>query len=495
MHFTPLPGTVLTSKWMDDDLLLAEAISQFPNDRKAYLVGGYIRDKILGKQSNDLDFVISGDYLRLGSTLAKALGGSFFKIEKGGGMVRVVIPDQPKQRTVDISPLKRSIEEDLNSRDFTVNSLALDILKFKKSTRLSLPFDLIDVTSGWKDISKGKVRLNSQDAFKKDPLRLMRAVRLAAELGFDVEDKTKDIARAEAMFLKSVAPERIKEELFLFFSLNCSETLPIADELGIIGVIFPELELLKGVTQNKYHHLDVWEHTILTIEEEEKILNRVRHFFPQNEETILKHLSQAIEGNHPRLATLKLGTLLHDLGKPSARTEEQQKVHFYQHSTIGSDLAQSILKRLRFSKNAVRVTCSIIKNHMRPGFLAREEPPTEKAVRRFIRKVGDETIEVLILSLADRLATQGRLSDRESIEKHQSLTRLLMKEYCEKPAQKANFYPLIRGNDIIKTLGLEPGPIIGKLLNVVEEAQLSEEISSREEALNLVKNSLEKMDN
>lgn len=485
------PTKITTQKWFDEDPLFLRIVGHLSEKSQGYLVGGYLRDKVLGLTSKDIDFVIDGDPVAVCSGLSDLLSGKSFSLDRERKIARCLVTEEDLQRTVDISPLSTSIEDNLKGRDFTINAMALDIAKLKNESEICFPDDLISSSPGLKDIRDRKIRLVSPSGFQDDGLRLLRAVRLSVELGFSIDERTGKIAGKDADRLEKVKPERIKEEIFQMFSSDVTDALRMMDRLGILRAVFPELISLKGITQNEYHHLDVFEHTICSIEEEEKILTYLEDYFPGLPVLINRHLDQKVEGGCSRLTALRLATLFHDLGKPQKRTKDSGSVHFYDHAQAGYDQVQDILERLRFGKKARKLIGKLVLEHMRPIFLTKEEVISERVVRRFEDRVGDEIVELLILSIADKLSARGTLSSDEDIEKHCQVSRKLMESYLRKP-KKEETPPLIDGYDIINMFGLESGPLVGNLLKIAREAHLDGRISTKKEALRLVKSWLER---
>ncbi len=486
------PRVDLRSLLVDDELL--SRILQYirGNSVEVYLVGGYIRDKILGRARKDVDLVVAGDIEKYGRELADTLGGSFFLL--GDKEVARIAVENKGLRKIDVCPLQGRIEDNLKLRDFTVNSLAVDAKELAKRT-VSVP--IMDVTGGLRDLKDKKISAISSEIFKKDPLRVIRAVRFSVELGFDIEFKTVSCLKKSARLINDVSVERCQQELFLIFSLPDSyRAIELLDELGVIELILPEVKEIKGVTQNDYHHLDVWNHTLLALKNLEMILANLKETFPDEGEQIFKHLNQSFQGEFTRIVPLKFAALLHDVGKPRTRSVDSTgmaqpctRVHFYHHSEVGSKMAKEICRRLKISKDGAKIVSKLTAEHMKVGYLSKEERLTDKAIRRFLKDCGDETIEILLLSLADRRATLGSLSTMESLNRHENFIKKVMKIYLsvvENPQP-----PLVTGYDLTKGLNLEPGELIGELLEEIKEARAEGIVSTKKEALGFAEKYLE----
>ena len=479
---------VSPENWLKEDPLFEKVFRFFQSKPgEVYLVGGYLRDKILGRKSKDIDLLLKDDISKLGPILAKSLKGSFFFLDETRGIARIIAKTK-NSRSIDFTPLKQGLKEDLKGRDFTIDALALNLNLLGRKT-LSFPEELIDYSHGFSDLKERKIRVVSPQAFGDDPLRLLRAVRIGAELGFEIEKNTADLLKRHAPLLVQVAPERVQEELFLILSVpKSSEAFKQTDSLGLSRVVLPELERCKGVIQDRFHHLDVWGHSLLTLAELERVTADIPSFFLRFEDKIKDHLKKEVQGR-PRMSLLKLGALFHDLGKAQTRTVEAGRIRFLGHPETGAKLAKDVLTRLKTGKRAVQVTCRLVKEHLRPGFLSDQEV-TSRAIHRFLRDCGEESLGVILLSLADRLASRGPASTAKQLKKHLSFLNDLVGVIFAPKRRKPT--PILNGKDLMEKFGLEPGPLIGQLLKAVEEAQFEGVISRREEALIFVKQILEK---
>lgn len=477
-----------------EDKTLAKIVSFVEeNPSRIYLVGGYLRDWLLGQVSLDIDFLVLGDAESYAAKLAQALGGSFFVLDEKREIVRVAVKEKEVRRTVDFSPLKTSLEQDLKSRDFSIDTLALDFTSLIKKGLVSSN-NLIDLTGGLDDLAKKKIRAVSLSVFLADPLRLLRAVRLGAELDFRIEEKTEKLIKKDSSMLEKATRERIKDELLgIVSSPSSASAIGLAGEVGLLKVILPEVARLKGVTQNNYHHLDVYNHTLLALEELERVVADLDKFFSSavaSEITI--YLEETISENCSRLALIKLATLFHDLGKLQVRlVNKAGHVCFYNHPTVSAQLALGISRRLRLGKKLAQSIAVLVKEHMRVGFLAKQKPPSERARRRFFREVGDMSLGVIVLSLADRLAVRGPLSTEGQLKHYISFSSQLAEVYCQEK-ERVVLPPLISGYDLMSRFSLQSGPPIGEILKRVREAQEKEEIASKEEAFRLIAEILEK---
>jgi poly(A) polymerase len=352
-----------------------------------------------------------------------------------------------------------------------------------------------------RDLKNRVIRSVSKEIFKVDAVRLLRAVRLAAELDFIIEPETETLIRRYSRLITKVPGERIREELLKIISLhNAYHYLRYLDELGLLLALVPELAESKGVEQPKLHFWDVFNHSLQTVAAIEFLI-REHDWEHGNEEILLsapwsnvitEHLSHEVSSGSNHRVLLKLGALLHDVAKPKTKfVDTNGRAHFYGHTKEGADMTAAILQRLRFSNREINLVESLVYHHLRPMQMANKELPTQRAIYRYFRDTGDASIDILILALADYLASRGPLLEMSEWEKHCRLIRYILTEHDK---QQAKVLPtkLINGHDLINAFGLTPGPLIGKLLDLVQEAQASGELTSREEALALAQAELDK---
>lgn len=443
-------------------------------------VGGAVRDVLLGREPHDWDIAAS-DALGLARAVARRLGGSFVWLHDAPGTARVVVNPREEsgpREEIDFADFRRSnLEEDLRARDFTINSLAW------------MPGDaddkVIDPCGGRDDLQARVVRANSADALSEDPVRCLRAYRLAAELRFIVEPQTKEWIRRHAPGLSEIAGERVGAELLrLAESPRFPHWLSETADAGVLGAIMPELAALRGVEQGGYHHLDVWDHTLLVIDEVERLAADPEATLPESAEAIREHLAQP-----GRMARLKLAALFHDLGKPSARVIEEGRVRFFGHDDVGAKLAGGIARRLRFPRDVAHCLVALTRLHMRPIMLVNSAPsaePSRSAVHRLMRDCAPNGVALVALAAADLMACKGPATDPEDQRRRiERLDRMLSR--YESRQETPEITPLLRGRDLIEELGLEPGPRFSPILQEAERAQVDGEITTREEALALAR--------
>ena len=468
------------------------------------MVGGFLRDALLGREGHDADLAVAGDPLSLGRQLADALGGHFFPLHEEHKAARIVLPDGEAIRSLDLLPLRVDIESDLAQRDLTINAMAVAV----EALAGEAPLSIIDPCGGRRDLDEGVVRMVRPDAFRVDPLRLLRAVRLCAELDFTLEPQTAAVMAEDASLLSQAAPERQRDELMRILATSrAAPGLRLADKLGLLDPLLPEVAATKGEEQPKEHEWDVFDHSLETVAALDVLLGSEepadgrwarlwRELWEKMEEfpAVREHFQEEVSQGHSRAALLKLAALLHDIAKPETRTiDDNGRMRFFGHAQAGALRAAAVAKRLRFSGAEVRQVEAMVKEHLRPLQIAQDGPPSRRALYRYFRDTGEAAIDVLFLSLADHLATVGPRLDWDDWRAHLGvvgfiLTWRFQEEVLTAPPR------LVTGHDLMTALGLAPGPLVGRLLEAVQEAQAAGEVTTREQALALARQELERME-
>ncbi len=373
---------------------------------------------------------------------------------------------------------------DLRKRDFTLNAMAIDLQALFRSEDP----EIIDPWGGREDLAAGRLQLLLPENFLKDPLRLLRAFRFAASHGFELTAEVREAVRQYGPAIAGTPGERIHQELFrLLAAPRAYPVLRQMEELGFLGRILPELEDMKGVVQNGYHHLDVFEHSLTAVSQLEKVLAAPGAFFQETAEYVADYARQ-----DKKAALLKLAALFHDAGKPPTQEfrEDQERYTFYHHERLGVEIFQGVAARLRFSQEEARTVTRLIELHMRPFLLLpdyRHGTLSQRALGRLIKAARPELPGVFLLAMADSLAGQGALKPPEAeavLADFCDQVYFFLKERVEPLEQRPRW---LTGDDLIQELGLKPGPEFRRLLTAVEEAALEGRIQSREEALVLVR--------
>ena len=452
---------------------------------KSYLIGGLVRDRLLGRDTADIDIAISADALEVAPKVATAFGGKYVLLDEVNGIGRVILSDEDAKWELDFSTLQGSLEQDLARRDFTIDAMAIDLEKAIQSPVLIDPF------GGQDDLRQGIIRAVAETAFPSDPVRLLRAVRLAAELGFRIESQTETLIQRYSHLIASVAGERVREELLRLFAMSRSgQFLTYLDELDLLTAIFPELVPTKGAEQPKEHFWDVFRHSIQTVAAVDFLLRQgdweyageeVLAAVPWSIE-LKQHFDREVSHGSTRKSLLKLAALLHDLAKPQTKTiEENGRIRFLGHAKEGATIAADILERLRFSTKEIKLVEVMVRYHLRPTQMSHEELPSRRAIYRYFRDAGEAGIDILFLSLADHLASRGQYLDLAQWQEHAQLVAYVLAQHFEAESLTVPA-KLIDGHDLMDKFGLSPGPKIGEILEAVREAQAAGEVTTQEEA-------------
>lgn len=437
--------------------------------RRLYLVGGAIRDVLLGRTPADFDFAVSESGVEFARQFARKVRGSFVELSPDDDEARVV----RRELAIDFNGLgTKSIEEDLARRDFTVNAMAVELTTgyVPESQLPSGPF-VIDPFGGQEDLGRGLIRPVSPESLSSDPLRLLRAMRLALELGMRIDESVYEQARASS--LERTAAERVGAELLRVMesARSCPYIVKLW-ELGRLAEILPEL---VPVLAND----DLREHSFRTYAKVEDIVHGDSLFSRFEPER-----NGYFSGLPARRALLKLSGLVHDIAKPATRFETSDgDVHFYGHDSTGAKVAAKMVhERLRLSRPQVKMVRTMVQEHMRLHLLATNPDLTARAIRRFFRDLGDDAFGMMILCVADGWATAGRTRHLED-----TIVRMFEQKRAED--EKASRVRLVTGHDLI-ALGLKPGPAFKVILDELMDLQAEDRISSREEALEYLKANL-----
>ena len=467
---------------------------------KTYLVGGFVRDLLSERESADIDLAVQADALITAQEMAAALEGKYVLLDEEHGLARVVFfsGDEVAGKRpcyIDLSTLSGDIEDDLGRRDFTINAMAVPLESFLETNS---PLDVIDPFRGRVDLDHRQIRVVSRTVFQEDPLRLLRAIRLAAELDLVVLSDTELLIRQSAPLIIQVSGERIHEELVrIFGTLQTGRFVRYMDDLGLLTALIPELESGREVEQPQEHHWKVLDHAIESVSAAGFLLRqgdwrygdleRLREI-PWSADLDRFFHAEVVYGTTQAIL-FKIAALLHDIAKPETRILDKERIRFFGHDQQGAETVRDIMGRLRFSKKETDLVEKMVRFHMRPTQIGHEEVPSPRAVFRYFRDTGSAGISVLFLSLADHMAARGPNLDTEQWRWHVNQVTFLLHEYFNK---KETVSPpsLINGHDLIRLFKLKPGPKIREILESVKEAQAAGEIGTRDEALSYVKNQL-----
>lgn len=451
--------------------------SIFSQTTGAYIIGGSIRDLLLDRIPSDYDIAVTANPKKNAEKIAKNISGHLVEMGKPGQMIFRVISNN---NIIDIISLNgASIEDDLKKRDFTINAMAYDLSSGK----------IIDCLGGLGDLADKKVRMVSADIFKKDPIRLIRAYRIAACLNFQIESQTMSVISAYAKLIQNSAGERLWGEIFKLLGTSTSyHYLSQMDDAGLLTAIFPDLDRLKECPQNSHHMYDVFEHTMKAYSHLETILNDPAKILPED---ICIQIRQYLDDE--KTVLLKYAILLHDIGKPWAKTiDGKGKIHFYGHPQKSADLAQKISQELKFSNREKRFADVIIRNHLNPLFLftaMQKKTLTRRGVTRFFIKCGDNTPALLLHTIADTMAKRDM--PNQANKDFLCFVTDMIRNFFYDFKRKIKEPPLITGHDLIHEFALIPSPLFKTILNLVQEEKLTGTIKSRSEALGWVRDYLD----
>ncbi len=486
-----------------------------------YLVGGSLRNLVLGEPCVDWDLVAERDAHKLARRLADKLGGAYARLHEKASRVVWRDPQGEADLILDIAPLHgQTLEEDLRARDFTLNALAAPLttvlIQLTSTGALTRPEAiLIDPLHGLDDLAARRVRVVDTEVFRHDPLRILRALRLARRYSLTLDPATEALIRRDAALLTQVAAERIHEELYALLGYpGALEQLHLLDAYGLLAVLFPTLAAGRGMRQPAPHYWDVLEHSLQCVNSLETLnsalqaapttpfppelaatpddtanLSVLRELLREAEQQKIFHFDEL---SAPRV---KLAALLHDVGKPLTRTvDEDGAVHFYNHPHAGAPVASEIMHRLSASTLDRRLAQLVAAHHMRPGQLGQDgNAVTPRAIRRYFVDLGPTGILVTLFSLADHLATLGPQPRTPAWTRHLAVARLLLTSYIR---ERGKILPprLLKSDELMSRLKIQPGPLVGRLLEIIAEAQADGAIQSREEALLLAREYLQARD-
>ena len=448
------------------------------------MTGGSVRDCLLDKTPNDIDLVCSdsgiGSAEQTAKLLASANNASFVPFLKkiDDPCFRVVSKD-PELGYIDISPIRcNNIISDMNLRDFTINSMAI---KINSDGTMG---DLIDPLNGAGDLEKGIIRISGTNALLSDPLRILRAFRFAAKLRFKIDLSTIELIKANAEKLKKISSERIIYELIeIFKNDNAAPFIRLMDQMKILEIIFPDIIPMKKCSQNGFHHLNVWDHSLLVLENCEHIINHLEDYFDKEYARI-----QEILNNNNCIPLLKIGSMLHDIGKPKTKSicKNTGRITFYKHQKIGGLMVNDIARGLRMPKKEQNFLNTLITEHMQVFALSDPDVKTTTKMRWF-RKIGDNVIPVIIQGMADIMSTLGLESSEECRKSFFKWALETINSYFKTIKPKLHEQNLITGKELI-SLGMIPGPDMGKILTQIREAQDSGIINNHQEAIKFLNN-------
>jgi poly(A) polymerase len=445
---------------------------------EAWLVGGAVRDALLGRPVRDVDLAVRGEARAAARAVARSVRGPAFELSDEFGSWRALARSGGpggEGWVCDVSPLQAdTIEGDLALRDFTVNAIAVPLAGGEP----------IDPHGGRADLEARTLRVLGAGAYERDPLRPLRLARLAAELGLAPDPETERLTAAAAPAVARAAPERVFGELRRLVTADgVLAGLELAGRVGLVAAVLPELDALRGVEQSRYHHLDVHGHTLEVLREQLALEPELEQVFGADLGARLRRvLAEPLADELTRGQALRLGALLHDIGKPPTRRElPGGGVSFLGHDEVGERMIAELCARLRTSARLRDYLGALTRHHLALGFLVHERPLSRRAVYRYLSRCEPVEVEVTLLTCADRRATRGRNADA-AIAAHLELARELMAHALDWREHGPPRVP-VRGDELARELGIEPGPALGRLLAALREAAYAGEVTTREQAI------------
>ena len=445
-----------------------------------WIVGGTVRDALLGRPLRDLDLTVRGDSQRVARKLARAVGGPVFPLSEAFGAWRAMDPD--RTWTCDVTEMHgEGIDADLARRDFTVNAIAVPLAGGEPH----------DPQGGLQDLENKALRVIGgptveESAYADDPLRPLRLARFAAELDLHPTPDTRHLTQQAAPLVRNAAAERVFQELRRIVSADrVIDGLALSDELGLTAVVLPELYALHGVEQSHFHHLDVHDHTIEVLRCHLALEHDPEGVFGELAEPLDRLMSEPFADELTGWQALRFAALLHDCGKPATRgVRPDGRVTFIGHDKAGAEMIRDLCRRLKTSERLRELLADVTRHHLVLGFLVHERPLSRERIYEYLQRCQPVEVEVTLLTCADRLATRGKNAE-DAIKKHLDLARELMAEALEWRADPPE--PPLRGGELAEELGIDPGPELGELLARLREARFTGEAETREEAVALAR--------
>lgn len=467
--------------------------------QEIYLVGGAVRDMMLNRLSHDLDFALPSSGISIARRVANALQAAFMVLDDQRGTGRVIVTEPEGARTfLDFATYRgNSLEEDLRARDFTINAIAYDV-------RANA---IIDPLNGASDLRAKVIRACSRTSITDDPVRILRAVRQAAAFEFKIELETRKSMKQAVDLLPNVSPERNRDELFkILEGPKPDAAMRALEMLGVFPHLLPELSAMKGVQQSPLHMYDVWEHTMKVLGHLEIILaalstdrssqiandpfmDLLTRQVGRFREKFAEHFAESLNTDRSARAALFFAALYHDVEKPATKTVDGSgHIRFLEHDVKGAEVASRRGQALNLSNDEIKRIKKIVKNHMRFHFFTNrmegeQATPSRKAIYRFFRDAGEAGIDLVLLGLADLRGTQGPKLTQETWTAALNIAHILLENFFEKPEETIAPPRLLNGNDLMSKFNLEPGRVVGQLLEAIREGQAIGKIITREDAI------------
>ena len=496
---------------------LSDVVDALPADQPLYLIGGAVRDLLLGRTSHDLDFGLPGDALAVARRIANKIGAAYYPLDVERGAARlVIIHDDGTRDILDFAAFRgETLEEDLRGRDFTLNAIALDVRKE----------ELHDPLGGAADLRAKILRACSPTSLSDDPIRILRAVRLAAGFGFKILPETREAMKDAVSGLSEISVERQRDEFFKILEGKQPYTaLRALEMLGVLPEILPELSALKGAEQSAPHVDDVWSHTLNTMRHLDTILGALSPEYDSSKaaefynglltiklgryrKQFAAHFAEALTTDRSLYGLLFFAALYHDVAKPlMSKTDDDGRIRFLGHEGEGAEMVSARARELHLSNDEVDRLKRIIRGHLRVHDMARrmlekrEQDsgqaralfPSRRTIYRFFRDTREAGVDIILLSLADLRATYEHTLPEDLWKAELDVCRILLENYWERPVEVVRPPCLLDGHEVMEAFDLHPSPAVGKLLEAIREGQAMGEVLSKEDALSFGKKWLAK---
>ncbi|AKL97500.1 HD domain-containing protein [Endomicrobium proavitum] len=470
---------------------LIKTINGLSGGCEVYGVGGFARDLLLKRKHEDIDLAVNKNAQKFSKKLAVSLKAKFVILDDKNKIYRIMLSKDYPVKNIDVSLFDgKTINEDLKNRDFTINAAA-----FKLKDFASYKKNLLTVNNKvLKDLKTKTIRAVSDNIFKSDPLRMLRAFRFSAELKFALSKDTLSLIKKYSSSVLNSAPERIKNEFFRILSAgNSREILEVMDKCLLLPALFDAISHMKKASKKHYYHPGgLFEHSFETMSAAENILNNLRKYFPENAAELKEHFFKTGEysENITRANLLKFAALFHDSAKPETAKKEGAKMRFFGHEDLGAKKISDVMKSLKMGKKEISAASFLVSKHMRPSTLTKNNIVTKKASLKFFRDIEDNTPDLLILSMADWHSYKKlKIHSKKELKFQEDSVRKLLKEFYElknkKPLSK-----IIDGHIVMKKFALKPGPWIGDLVNLVLEKQYEGKLADTAAALKFLDSKL-----
>lgn len=463
-----------------------------------YLVGGCVRDLLLKRPVNDLDFALEGDALSFAGDFADILGAAFVTLEEQLPTARVVIRES--DFTLDFAQFRgESVNEDLRFRDLTINAIGIEL-----ATLVTQPIvRLVDPCNGLSDLRSEQLRFPSERVVLDDPLRLLRVYRFAAQLGFTIPAETVHLISRHKNLLnqvestkvsrEAVASERVRDEMIKILDTpHAAACLRQMDENSILSQVLPEIESMRGFRQDDSHHLDLWEQSLVALEMYEK--QSAPAALAAYHREIRDYLDTNLVSGLKRETVLKLALILLNIKEPATNTVGYRgEIPSDKDENVGTEIALHIVKRLRLGGKSAKLMSCLLRHHSHFGEMLKTASCRGQA-NRLLKAVGKDWLGVLLVSYAELRVSRRNLHTPPKESPAEQVMREIADRYFLEILPMMGRERLITGDEIMDGLNLKPGPLIGEILEQVEALQFDRKIHTPEEALAAARRILETSD-